>query len=442
MKKRLFSIGLVAAALVFPLTLYVKISHAHPAVKQVNPKIVNVKVATATELVVPETISAVGHIRAIKSVALAFQLDGQLTKIYKQAARVKQGELLATLDNASDLAQLKADTATLSLATTTYQRYLQLAKAGDESKQVLEQKKEAMVTAEAAVEKDKVTLKQKDLRAPFDGVLGSTDYSAGAYLPKGTVLFDLVQLAPVKARYSIPASLKNELEIGQAITVTNDTDEGKTFDGIVSFISPNVNSSSGTITIDATLKNPDYLLSPGMFVSIEQVLDPSRELLMVPDIALMTDVKGRYVFLVEGDTVQKRYIKVGLISDNLADVTSGLKAGDVVVTAGQQRLEDGNEIKIIGHMPTQLSQKKKAPKPGSPVVKTSSEAQADKTPAVSKEKTTAPVVVKADKITSPPANDASEKAAVMKQSAATSLSAVHSQSAQQPDDSVKTVHLD
>lgn len=359
MIKRVSSMLLISMAFVFPAAIYMHANVAHAATKKAAPKPINVKVATVVKQKVPKTLSAVGYIRAIKSVELSFQLDGQLKSISHKAGRVKKGEVLAELDDVTDMAQLKSDQANYDLAKNTYNRYLKLATNGDVSKQVLEQKKAAMVTQEALVEKDKATIAQKKLTAPFGGVLGSTDYSVGAYLPKGTSIFKLVQLAPLKARYSIPASMKTEVEIGQTITVKSDTFPKKTFPGLVSFIAPAVNSQSGTISVDAQVKNPDYSLSPGMFVSIEQVVDANRELIVIPDIALMTDVKGRYVFVVNDDHVSKEYVKVGEITQKLASITSGLKVGDVVVTAGQQRLDDGSEINIIGHTKEASSGSKK-----------------------------------------------------------------------------------
>lgn len=309
---------------------------------------VNIKTAQATMQTVPEVLAAVGHMRAIQSAELSFQVDGQISQIYKQKGRVSQGELLMQLDDSADQAQLKSDQATLALNQSTYDRFLKLSQMGDESTQMLEEKKEALLTAQAAVDKDKALLSEKQLKAPFDGVLGTTDLTVGSYVAAGASVIELVQLAPLIAKYSVSASYKPKIEMGQAVSVSTEDYSNQVFKGIVSYIDPSVNMQSGTISIEAKIDNPDFLLSPGMFVEIEQVLNPNRQLLTIPDIALMTDIQGRYVFLVQGDHVKKQYVEVGMIHQGFACINKGLNAGDVVVIAGQQRLYDGYPVHVIG----------------------------------------------------------------------------------------------
>jgi len=310
---------------------------------------INVETATAEMAVIPETLSAVGHLRALQSAALSFQVGGQISKIYQQRGRVKQGDLLVELDSAEDQAQLESDQARLSLNQSTYDRFLKLSQLGDESQQILEEKKEALLTAQAAVAKDQAILSEKQLRAPFSGVLGTMDLTVGSYVGAGTPVINLVQLAPLNARYTVPASYKPEIEIGQSVSLRTEDYPNQIFKGIVSYIDPSVNTQSGTISLDAKIENNDFLLSPGMFVEVEQVLNPNRQLLIIPDIALMTDVQGRYVFVLNNlNKVEKKYVTVGLIKNNLASIQNGLTAGDVVVTAGQQRLYSGYLVHVIG----------------------------------------------------------------------------------------------
>lgn len=315
----------------------------------VDKKPINVKVSSAVVKVIPKEISAVGHMRAINKASLSFTLAGKISKIYVAKGRVKKGDLLVQLENKEDLAQLKSDQATLKLNTTTYARFLKLSKLGDVAQQMLEQKKEALETAQAAVQKDQAILGQKQIRAPFSGVLSTTDLSVGSYVAAGQNVMNIVQLAPLKARYSVPASLKSELEVGQNVIVSTQGKSSKKndFKGIVSYIEPNVNSDSGTITLEAKVLNKNFALSPGMFVSITEIVDPDRKLLVIPDIALMTDVRGRYVFVLDGNKVRKQYVTVGLIQNSHAAIEKGLKAGDQVVTAGQQRLYDDYVVKVV-----------------------------------------------------------------------------------------------
>jgi len=205
-----------------------------------------------------------------------------------------------------------------------------------------------LVQAQAQVQQQQVLISKKQMRAPFDGVLGTYQFSVGAYISSGTPVVKLVQEAPLKVKYTLPASYRSQLEIGQNIEVDSSAYPKKHFTGIVSFISPEVNTGSGTISVEAKVKNPDFLLLPGMFVSVDQVLQEQRTLLMVPDIAVLTDINGQYVYRVDdSNKVSKVYVKVGIVADNKAQILSGLKANDVVVTAGQQKLNDGDYVKEL-----------------------------------------------------------------------------------------------
>ncbi len=312
-------------------------------------KPIDVYSATAKLRNIPKTLNAVGNMKAIKSVSLSFDASGTLTHIYQSdGKRVKQGELIAQLDDQTDLAQLKSYQASLQLTQSTYQRMLSVKKFGAVSQQMLDAKHAEMIKAQAQVQQQKVLISKKQLKAPFSGVLGTYQFSTGAYISKGTAVVKLVQEAPLKVAYTIPVSDRSELEIGQNVVVKSNAYPHKSFAGIVSYISPEVNQGSGTVNVEAKVNNPDFLLLPGMFVSVIQTLQEKRSLLMIPDIALLTDINGQYVYQVDANNVaHKTYVKVGIIADNRAQILSGLKAGDIVVSAGQQKLSDGDHVNVL-----------------------------------------------------------------------------------------------
>ncbi len=314
-----------------------------------STQVINVYASQAAEVKVPEAISAVGHMVAMRSVNLSFDVDGHLVKILSQDGhRVKQGDVIAELNDQSDLAQLTSLQADLSLQKSTYQRMLKIKDFGGISKQTLDQAQAKVVKAQAAVKQQQIVINQKKLKAPFDGILGTFDVDIGAYIAAGTGVVRLVQEAPLRVRYSVPASERSKLEIGQTVTVSSSAYPKKTFSGILSYISPQVNQGTGTITLEAKVDNPDYLLLPGMFVSVKQIVDPSRQLLMIPDVAVLSDIEGQYVYqVINHNSVKKVYVKTGLIERSLTAISTGLKTGDMVVTAGQQKLQDGATIKIL-----------------------------------------------------------------------------------------------
>lgn len=314
----------------------------------VNAGPVDVETATAALVTEPLVINAVGHMRALRSVELSFEVSGYITHILvKSGHRVQEGQVIAQLDDQSDIAKLTSLKAAYSLAQSTYERTVALQKYGAISMEELDQNRAKMVAAQSAMQQQQVLISQKTLRAPFPGVLGSLQIDQGAYVAAGAPLVRLVQEAPLRAVYSIPASQRPQLEIGQSVSVSAKAYPNQVFHGILDYISPEVSQATGTVQLQAKVDNENFLLMPGMFVSVTQTLDANRKLLMIPDIALMTDIQGEYVFKVVGQTAEKVYVKVGLITPRLAEIQSGLKPGDVVVVAGQQQLTNNSEVRVL-----------------------------------------------------------------------------------------------
>ncbi len=310
----------------------------------------DVILATASMQTVPITISSVGKVVAQKQVPLSFDVDGRLGSVLVNNGQVvKKQQLIATLDDKSDQAQLASLQANYQLQNDTYQRQLQLSKVGGVSAQALQQAHYNVVDAKAQVDQQQQVIKQKKLYAPFAGVVTLISTQVGAYFPKGTALTDLVQQSPLAIEYNLPAQKKDQVEIGQEVKVQSPYISNQTFTGTVNYVAPKIESNNGTFTLQASVKNKDFILLPGMFVSVKQVIDPNNKALLIPEIAVMTDIDGQYVFMYQAKnkTVQKQYIEQGDIIKDQAEVNSGLQKGDQVVVAGNQQLEDGQSVHVI-----------------------------------------------------------------------------------------------
>ena len=302
----------------------------------------------ATLTTVPESLTAVGNMQAILSVPVSFDADGVLASLYvKDGQQVRKGQLIASLDTRADMAQLQYYQANYALQEANYRRMLSIRNSGAISAQMLDGQKANVIQAQAQVNQQQAVIQLKYFYAPFDGVLSNFSASSG-YLAKGTAIASLVQEAPLYVQYTLPVSNRPLLELGQTITVTAAAYPGQEFKGILSYVAPQANTDSGTMTLQATVDNPDFLLLPGMFVSVSQLVNPNRQLLSIPDVAVMTDIVGQYVFKVVGlNKVQKVYVNTGESIGNRVPVFSGLAAGDTVVIAGQQKLNDGNYISTL-----------------------------------------------------------------------------------------------
>ncbi len=346
-KKRVLFLGSFFGGLIL-LFILISSLNSHLAnqklLKEQNAPI-PVITATVQNVVAPQSIDAVGNMQAILSVPVSFNANGVIAHIFvKDGEQVKAGELIAALDTRADEAQLNSYQAGFALQKATYQRMLSIQNTGAISQQMLDSQRAAWQQAAAQVQQQQLLIEQKKFYAPFDGVLSNFTASAGSYLAQGTAIATLVQEAPLVVQYTLPVSDRPIIEIGQPVSVTSAAYPNEVFSGIVSYAAPVASSTSGTMILQATVQNKDFLLLPGMFVSISQMVNPNRQLPMLPDVALMSDIIGQYVFKVEGNHVRKVYVTVGENIGNLAPINTGLNIGDTVVIAGQQKLQDGSPI--------------------------------------------------------------------------------------------------
>lgn len=309
-----------------------------------------VHVAQAKQTDFPEYLQALGSMSAVKAVTISALVDGAISKIfYSNGQSVTKDTVVVQQD--TQQAQAKVDKAQASYLSQQqkYERYkqLQTEQIADISQQEIDDQKANLATAKAELSEQEAALDDLSIKAPFSGTLGEFTVKAGDYVTAGTMLVKLVNSTQLLANYNIPQNDKPQLKIGQTVRVSVKAYPDKVFYGTVNFISPTVNDATRTLTIQALVGNPDGLLSSGMFVQVKQQIAVQKGVTVVPDQAVLADVKGYYVFKVVGNKASQVYVKLGTRQDGQAQITDGLQAGDTVVTLGQQKLQDGSVITVL-----------------------------------------------------------------------------------------------
>ena len=332
--------------LLMGFTLATHFSYAVEKALKVDPTAVNI--GEVKQINVPETITAVGHVLAVKQVDLSFDNSGKLKeKYFKNGDRVLKGETVAALDDQQGVATLSSLQAKLDLTKQTYSRVKLLEQSGAISKEDIDQRYADLQQAQADVDQQKNVVEHDKLQAPFTGVLGTYQFDVGAYIAAGTSVVQLTQETPLKIRFTIPAEMKPKVAIGNGVQLTTETYPNKEFKGLVNYISPTVDSKSGTLEIEAEVNNDDYLLSPGMFMSVSQILKEKQPILVLPDMAIQTNQQGSFVYAVNPDnTVKVVQIIIGMIKNGWTQISKGLEQGQKVVTIGGFKLTDGEKITV------------------------------------------------------------------------------------------------
>ena len=296
-------------------------------------------------------VNVVGSLEAVEGTEITAQIAGNVTQIaFHSGERVRRGQLLVRLDDSSQLAQLHADQAKLTLAQATLTRARKLYQAHAASQSDLQTAEADAAAAQAVVEGDQATLRKLHISAPFNGIAGIRAVSLGQYVSPGTAIVDVQSYNPLLLDFSLPQSAVSQIAVGQKVAFTVNAYSGKSFVGRVTAIGSQVDPATRNIALQATLANPRNLLRPGMYGNVQLAVGHELHGVVVPETAVSYNTFGNYVYVVEpgkGESiVHERVVQVEDQRIGMALIASGVKAGETVVTAGQEKLRDGAAVAV------------------------------------------------------------------------------------------------
>lgn len=296
-------------------------------------------------------LHAVGSVVPTQGVYVTTEVAGQVREIFASSGQmVKAGDLLLQLDDSVDKADLKGLVAQRTLARLQFERNSKLVEEKSVSRSDYDQSRASLDSAEAAVAAKQAVIDKKSIIAPFSGQLGIADINLGQYLSPGDAIVVLQSLDPVYVDYRLPERHLREVSVGQSVEVSVQAWAGRRFKGVISAIDPGLERGTRSLRLRATLENPERLLRPGMFAEVDTVLPLRDDILTLPRTAVTYNPYGESVFVVvEKDNalvVRNHPVETGEVRDGRVEIRSGLKAGDRVVTAGQNKLRNGQSVTI------------------------------------------------------------------------------------------------
>jgi membrane fusion protein, multidrug efflux system len=251
-----------------------------------------------------------------------------------------------------DLASFKAQATGAQLVL---ERAKQLASRQFGPQATVDAAQAAYDQANAGIAKTQALISQKLVRAPFDGELGVRHVEVGQFLTAGTQIVTLTDLSQLYANFTVTEKGSAALKVGQTVRVAVDAYPGRTFEGKINAIEPQIAADTRNIRVQATLDNPDHILKPGMFTSTTVVLPDKPPVVTVPETAVDYTLYGDSVFLItekkadDGKTsltTVRTFVRTGNRVGGRAEILSGLKAGDRVVAVGQLKLQSGAAVAI------------------------------------------------------------------------------------------------
>ena len=316
--------------------------------------------AVTTVTVKPQTwqpvLRAVGSLKAVNGVTVSTDLAGIVSDIaFESGKPVKMGDLLVKLDTQQEEAQLRSAEARLGLAKTDLERKRDLIAKKAIAQSDWDTAESQVAQMKASVEEMKALVARKRLTAPFDGLVGIRQISKGQYVNPGAVIVALQSLDPIFVEFSLPQQHFASIATGRKVRLAvNGLDAGK-FEGEITAIDSLVDPNTRNILVQATVKNAEHLLRPGMFADVEVLLPESGGVLAIPSSAIAYAPYGDSVFVVRekkgpdgksSKIVEQQIVQLGPTRGDQVSVSSGLKDGDEVVSAGVFKLRPGAPVRV------------------------------------------------------------------------------------------------
>lgn len=296
----------------------------------------------------PITVKSVGTLQAKQAINVSAPLAGFVVAIdYKPGAFIQAGTPLIQLDNRIYQSKLNSDKADLHLKTSQYARekwaFSKGAASADELDLALANYEEAQATLAA----DQTNFNETTIRAAFSGYVGAQTINVGDYLQVGALLTTLTDRSHLLVNYSFPEDNLNQLKLGQKVAISVDNQAGKVYEGQVSYISPTVDTTTHSVALQADIPNLNNVLSPGLFVRINQNLGQISGAVVIPQEAIVPTITGSEVYVVRNNKAYSVEVETGTEFQNVVQITKGLKVGDRVITVGQSEVHNGSPIKEV-----------------------------------------------------------------------------------------------
>ncbi len=316
------------------------------------PPPTSVEVTEAKSVQWQPRISAVGTLTALEGIDVSNEVEGIVEKIHITSGQmVKAGELLVTLNDDVEQADLVSFKAQEDLARSLFKRNEDMWKKKTISETDYDNARSNLKVAQANVVQTKARIAKKSIRAPFTGVLGIRHISTGQYLPPGTMMVSLQDYTQLYTDFAVAEKYFPDVTAGLEVKFRVSAYSDRSFVGQVQAVDAKVNEATRNISVRAQLANEDNLLRPGMYADIDLMLDRPADVIVVPATAIIYSSFGNALFVVEDDgkggmMARRVQVTTGEQRGDQVVISEGLNGGEQVVQAGVSKLRNNIPVTI------------------------------------------------------------------------------------------------
>jgi len=333
--------ALIAGILIVPRFLDRRNVASGPPPAPATAGPLRVDVLTVEPRTLSERLATTGTVRANESVDLVSEIAGVAQSIrFVEGQPVEAGELLVKIDDSELQAQRDRVLHRLRLAELREQRQRELREQGVVSEQEYDLVDSERNVLRAELRLIEATLAKTEIRAPFSGVVGLRYVSEGSLLSPQTRIATLQDLDPAKIDFTLPERYAGLVRPGGSIEFRVKGID-RAFRAEVYAVEPRISAETRSLIVRARTPNPRHALLPGAFADVSLVVNEVENALAVPSLAVVPELGGKKVFVVEDGLAQPRRVETGIRGETEVQITAGLEPGDRVIVSAIQRLQPG-----------------------------------------------------------------------------------------------------
>jgi len=295
-----------------------------------------------------EKVESVGTVRAREAVTITSKVAGIVEAIhFTEGQWVAAGQDLVQLDAAALRAELDQARALRDDAHNQLMRARQLQPGQTIAAQRLETLEALARQAEGRVRQAEARLEELRVVAPFSGRVGLRQVSPGALIQPGTAITTLDDTSKVRIEFSVPEVHVARIRVGSPVSARSSAYGDRRFEGQVTVIDTRIDPATRSVRVISEFDNPDEALRPGMFMTVELVLDRRDQALLVAEEAIDPVGDRAFVYVVRDGRARRQEVRLGLRLPGEVEIREGVNAGEPVVIRGIQRLRNDIPVRVV-----------------------------------------------------------------------------------------------
>lgn len=303
-------------------------------------------------------INSTGTVMATHETTLMTEMAGKYKlavnpatgKPYKLGDRVKKDNIILTIEDEEyeNNIAIEARKLNLEISEQEFKKQENLYEKGGVTLRELRNSEISLINSRYDYKGALLKLDKMKVKIPFDGVIVDLPYyTPGTKVNSGTSVVTIMAYSQMYMEINLPEKNLQEINTGQHVYITSYVFPNDTLNGVVAEISPAVNKETRTFKCKLEISNPDLKLRPGMFVKADIVTFNKSDIIVIPKEYIISDARGKRVFIVQQQTARERRISTGLESQLMVEVTNGLETNEKLVIKGFETLRDRAKVNII-----------------------------------------------------------------------------------------------